>query len=468
MNCRLLSILALFVMVNCTTVSPPYQQPPVSDNLEQIVAQCMQYAEKMQEPISGLSLAVYSKGKPVFVKGFGFADIEKKVPVNANTVFRVGSITKEFTAAGIIMLVEEKKLKFSDSIHKILPEYPKIPNEVTVEHLLSHTSGIFNYTDLPNWAGLENKDIPRAELVDLFLKQPVNFKPGDNWDYTNSGYYLLGLVIEKISGMSYRDFVVKRLTHKARMKSTGYCNQTMHDPQDAKGYQGLIDGKWVEGNPINMELPFAAGGLCSTAEDLALWATALMRGEIVSRESLRWMETPVVRKNQSPSNQIQIGRAGMMIYNEMGHRYVGGGGSIEGFNNTLDTYPDDELVVVSLGNTPSYTQTFIAIGIARSLFGLIKDEVIPDDKGKSLAGTYSNAELGLLFSITWDKGQLFVARHEKDKPVELAKRLLSQGDGRYIIIEDSALFRFEEKDGKVTGASSLVFGREQKLLKVSP
>jgi CubicO group peptidase (beta-lactamase class C family) len=356
----------------------------------------------------------------------------------------------------------------SDSVGKILSEYPGIPSDVTIEHLLSHTSGIFNYTDLPNWGELENKVISRAEFVSLFLNHPVDFKPGDSWNYSNSGYYLLGLVIEKISGMSYRDFVAKRLISKTRMQSTGYCKQTMDQPQDAKGYQGLIDGKWVEGKPINMEHPFAAGAMCSTAEDLALWATALMRGEIVSHESLRWMETPVPRKNQSDSDQIQVGRAAMMIYDEMGHRYVGSGGSIEGFISALDTYPDDELVIVSLGNTMSYTQVFAAVSVARSVLGLIKDDVIPEDKGKSLAGTYSNAELGLTLSLTWDRGQLFATHQQKGHPAEPAMRLLSQGDGRYIMIENSELVRFEEKDGKVTGASSLILGSEHKLVKMSP
>jgi CubicO group peptidase (beta-lactamase class C family) len=462
------SIPALLLLMNCTTVHSPNTQTSFSENLERIVTASVEHAEKKKEPISGLSLAVYSKGKPVFVKGFGFADLEKRIPISTKTVFRVGSITKEFTAAAIMLLVEEKKLKLSESVRKILPEYPGIPSEVTIEHLLSHTSGIFNYTDLPNWAELENKSMPRAELISHFLSQPADFKPGESWNYSNSGYYLLGLVIESVSGVSYRDFVDQRLVKKSGMQSTGYCKEDIDQPLQAKGYEGLVDGKWREAKPINMEHPFAAGGMCSTAEDLALWATALMRGEIVSRESLQWMETPVHRKNQPPSDKMQVGRAGMMIYDEMGHRYVGGGGSIEGFISTLDTYPNDELVVVSLGNTMSYTQIFIAISAARSVFGLIKDEVITDAQGKSLAGNYVNAESGLTLSIIWDQGQLFATVQPKGQSVEPAMRLLSRGDGSYITIEDSALIHFQEKDGKVIEASSLILGYEYKFAKINP
>jgi CubicO group peptidase (beta-lactamase class C family) len=423
----------------------------------------MDFSEQESDPVLGLSLAVYSKGKPILVKGYGFANNQQKIPVTEKTVFRVGSITKQFTAAGVMALVEDKRLSLSDSVHALLPEYEQIPREVTVEHLLAHTSGIFNYTSLPNWPELENKNIPRTKFVEMFLDKPLDFKPGTGWRYSNSGYYLLGLIVEKISGMSYRDFVKERLINRAKLKHTDYCSPSMEGPYAAKGY--LVDKKqWVEAPPISIDHPYSAGGLCSTAEDLAVWATALMRGEIISSISLQQMITPVPRKDKKQGSQVELGW-GFMMSNEMGHRFVGSGGAINGFINALDTYPDDELVVVSLSNTESSTGTMLGVTLARSVLGLVEDKAITENQAKELEGIYQRSEDGAGFQLSWSRGKLFYTRTENGKLTGPALRMLAQGEDKFIINENSAVINIVKTSGKVTGASFLLLGGEQKFLK---
>jgi CubicO group peptidase (beta-lactamase class C family) len=464
---KVLGILALCMLVTCVSIPDQKSQESEARNLESLVKVGMQYAERASEPIAGLSLAVYFKGEPLLVKGYGFADLDKKVPVDTQTVFRVGSITKQFTAAAIMLLVEDKKLMVSDKVRSLLPDYPELSPDITIEQLLSHRSGIANYTELPDWEELENEPMIRTEFVRHFLRQSLDFKPGQGWNYSNSGYYLLGLVIEKISGKSYRDFLSERLISKAGLKNTAYCNSAMDRPQDAQGYRGFFDSTWEKSKPIQIEHPFAAGGLCSTAEDLALWALALSRGAIISQESLQWMQMPMPRENQAATDKVQVSRAGFIVYSEMSHRYIGAGGSIEGFISSLDTYPDDELIVVSLGNTESYTQALIGINIARSLLGPIKDEVIPEESGKSFAGKYQNERIGLTVNLSWDRGQLFASNQEAGQKQKPSRRLLSQGNGWYLALEDAELFRFEEMDGKVTAVFSLMLGGENRLARVT-
>lgn len=434
-----------------------------AEELESIVRSSLKFAEQENEPVLGLSLAIYSKGRPIFVDGFGLASKEQRIPVTKNTIFRIGSITKQFTAVGIMTLVEDRKISLSDSVQALLPEFSQIPSEVTVEHLLSHTSGIFNFTSLPNWHELESREMPRAEFVKVFLDKPVDFKPGKGFQYSNSGYYLLGLIIEKVSGMSYQNFLQQRLIKKAKLERTKYCSSSMEAPNEAKGYIFNKDA-WVEAAELNMDLPYSAGGLCSTAEDLAIWATKLMRGEIISLASLRKMIDPVSGKDRKNISQIDIGW-GFAKSDEMGHQLVGTDGAIDGFISTLNIYPDDDLVAVSLTNTEGNTGKMIAVSLARLALGLIGDKVIDEKRGKELEGLYLSSEHEGGFQLTWKQEQIFYTRTEMGKLVGPTLRLLSQGMDKFILNENSAIINIERYNGKATGASFSLFGSKRRFLK---
>src|SRR5262249_5659360 len=157
----------------------------------------------------GATVLVARNGVPIYRKAFGLANIELNVRMAPEDVFELGSITKQFTAVGILMLMEHEKLSLDDDLTKFLPNYPTAGNRITVRNLLNHTSGIRDYTEMPEWLPLMRNDMSLTELIDLFKNQPADFKPGDRWSYDNSGYILLGAIIEKVSGESYPDFIRK-------------------------------------------------------------------------------------------------------------------------------------------------------------------------------------------------------------------------------------------------------------------
>src|SRR5689334_23639037 len=157
---------------------------------------------------AGVSVAVVKNGRTVLAKGYGFADLENDVPATPETVYRIGSVTKQFTSAAIMKLMEQGKLSLDDTLQKFLPNFPTQGNHVTVRHLLTHTSGIKSYTGLgPKWQRVMRLDLPPDSMVALFANEPFDFKPGDKWLYDNSGYFLLGMIIEKLSGKTYGQYL---------------------------------------------------------------------------------------------------------------------------------------------------------------------------------------------------------------------------------------------------------------------
>src|SRR5690349_14259928 len=184
---------------------------------------------------AGVSVAVVRNGRTVLAKGYGYADLENDVPATPETVYRIGSVTKQFTAAAIMRLMEQGKLSLDDTIQKFLPNFPTQGNRVTVRHLLNHTSGIKSYTSLgPKWARVMRIDLATDSLVALFANEPFDFKPGDAWRYDNSGYFLLGMIIEKISGKTYGQYLRDEFFTPLGLKGTIYCDQAPLRPSGVK------------------------------------------------------------------------------------------------------------------------------------------------------------------------------------------------------------------------------------------
>src|SRR5690348_4828479 len=186
---------------------------------------------------AGVSVAVVKNGRTILSKGYGFADLENDVPATPETVYRIGSVTKQFTAAAIMRLMEQGKLSLDDTLQKFLPNFPTQGNRVTVRHLLNHTSGIKSYTSLgPKWARVMRIDLATDSLVALFANEPFDFKPGDAWLYDNSGYFLLGMIIEKVSGKPYGKYLKDEIFTPLGLKSTIYCDQAPLIKHRAQGY----------------------------------------------------------------------------------------------------------------------------------------------------------------------------------------------------------------------------------------
>jgi CubicO group peptidase (beta-lactamase class C family) len=346
------------------------------------------------------SVLVAQDGKVLLDKGYGFANLEWEVPNTPTTKFRLGSITKQFTAASILLLEERGKLKVGDPVKKYMPNAPVAWDKITIFHLLTHTSGIPSFTGFPDYESREAQAITPGRLVEWFRDKPLEFEPGTKWNYSNSGYALLGYLIEKISGESYSDFVQQNIFTPLGMKDSGYDSNSTIIAHRAAGYTPGKNGP-VNAGFVHMSIPFSAGALYSTTEDLLRWEQGLFGGKVLKPASLAKMTTPFK----------QDYAFGLGVSTENGHKMIAHDGGIEGFNTALAYYPDDKLVVAVLANLNGPAGQ-IAGNLAKAALG--EKIVLPTERKeikvspeilKQYVGTY---ELTPNFSlaITLEDGQL--------------------------------------------------------------
>jgi len=294
----------------------------------------------------GAAILVKKQGKVILHKGYGLANLELNVPIGPDMIFRLGSITKQFTAVAILMLAEEGKLSLQDEITKFLPDYPTQGKKITIEHLLTHTSGIKSYTDLPEWLPLRRKDMTVAEIIDLAKDKPMEFAPGEGWKYSNSGYILLGAIIEKVSGKTYADFLQDRIFGPLGLKSSCYDSTSRIIPRRASGYSKGNSG--FENAPyLSMSQPYAGGSLASSVDDLAAWTEALLAGKLIKRETLEKAFTSYKLKDGLDTRYGY----GWCISRYEGHRLIEHDGGVNGFQAYALFFPEDQVFVALLTNS---------------------------------------------------------------------------------------------------------------------
>jgi CubicO group peptidase (beta-lactamase class C family) len=335
-----------------------------------------------------------SRGNEIILdKGYGLANLEWNVPNSPSTKFRLGSITKQFTAASILLLEERGKLSVSDPVNKYMPDAPAAWDKVTIFNLLTHTSGIPSFTSFPDYASLEPFTTTPAQLVKLFRDKPLDFAPGEKWSYSNSGYVLLGYLIEKISGESYEKFVQENIFTPLGMKDSGYDSNSAIIPRRAAGYSPGPDGP-VNAGFINMTVPLSAGGLYSTTDDLLRWEQGLFGGKLLSPAALQKMTTPFKEDYAF----------GLMVHTVNGHKVIEHGGGIEGFTTMLAYYPEDKLTVVVLSNFNGSAPPDIASKLAVLARGekvvLLSERKEVTVNPKLLDGYVGNYELAPKFILT--------------------------------------------------------------------
>src|SRR5215831_8992385 len=227
-----------------------------------------------------------ARGQTILLdKGYGFANLEWNIPNSPTTKFRLGSITKQFTSASILLLEERGKLKVDDPVKKYMPDAPVAWDKVTIYNLLTHTSGIPSFTGFPDYVSTEAIPTTPEKLVARFRDQPLEFQPGEKWNYSNSGYVLLGYLIEKISGQPYDKFEQENIFNPLGMKDSGYDSNSAVILRRASGYSPGPSGP-VNAGYIDMSIPLSAGGLYSTTEDLLRWEQGLFGGKLLSPASL--------------------------------------------------------------------------------------------------------------------------------------------------------------------------------------
>jgi D-alanyl-D-alanine carboxypeptidase len=357
-------ILAFTVLLGLVSAGASAPSRDSSNDLAVEIDDVLQKVYKPGEP--GASVIVVKDGKIVFRKGYGKANLELGIATQPEMVFRLGSITKQFTAVAILMLAEQGKLSVGDEITKYLPDYPSKGQKITIEHLLTHTSGIKSYTSLPEWLALWRKDMTLTELIDVFKDKPIDFAPGESWSYNNSGYVLLGAIIEKASGQSYKDFIEKQIFAPLGMNHSFYDSPERVIAGRVSGYSKGKDG-FVNCAYLSMTQPYSAGSLMSSVDDLALWDAALYTEKIVKQESLKRAWTPAVLNN-GKSTRYGYGWA---INSYEGHRIVMHGGGINGFSTDAIRMPDDRIFVAVLTNrdTGEPSPDDIAFRIAALMIG---------------------------------------------------------------------------------------------------
>ncbi|HVT12890.1 MAG TPA: serine hydrolase [Fimbriimonadaceae bacterium] len=387
--------------------------------------------------VPGLSLAVVKDGKMAYQKGYGFADLENRVPATPDTVYEIGSITKPFTAAVVLQLVQEGKMKLDSRVRDTMPELPEGWKEITVRQLLTHTSGIPSYTDSPDFWKHGRDPAGEADFLALVGGAKLDFEPGAQWKYDNSGYFLLGLLVEKVSGESLREQLRKRIFAPLGMDRSDLNDPHAIVPHRAHGYDpGPLNTTYID-----MSWPYAAGAMISTVEDLAKWDAALYGDKILPAETWKEAWTPATLAN---GNKTHYG-FGWALGKLGDEPTIGHDGAINGFNASLLRIPSKKLTIIACCNADPGIAEAVARGVAGIVDPSLVDVVKPIPDPEPKIGEAHKAILQALIDGNLKK-DLFTEEMQArlfpafvDQVHDLLSRLGS--------IESFSLVRLEDKDG---------------------
>jgi CubicO group peptidase (beta-lactamase class C family) len=422
------------------TAAPSFaQKAPAADNVARMDQIVKAYTDNKQ--FMG-SVLVARDGRVLLDKGYGYANLEWNIPNDPDTVFRLGSVTKQFTAAAILLLEERGKLRTSDLVSTYLPDAPAAWAKITIFNLLTHTSGIPNYTELSDLPTFKLLPTTPAQLVARFEAKPLDFQPGEKWAYSNSNYALLGLLIEKVSGQTYADFLQQNIFTPLKMSHSGYDTSAAIIPHRASGY-GMGPRGPQNAAYLDMTVPYAAGALYSSTRDLRLWEEALYGGRLLSAASLKKMTTPFLNNY---AMGLAVGQWG-------GHAFFSHSGGIDGFNTYLTYYPDEKMTVVVLGNLNGDAPDRIGGQLAAVAHG--ETVVLPSERHevavdpRILATYVGNYELapGFVLAVTLEGGQLMTQATGQPKiPI------FAESPTRFFPkVVDAEIEFTKDKNGVVTG-----------------
>lgn len=419
---RPILILSLAMIVS-GLASPATATPPSDAQLVEEVGALVSTA--LQRPGAvGLSVAIARGGEIIHAAGYGLAEVEHGVKANVETTFRIGSVTKQFSAALVMKLVEQGKLSLDDEMTKYFPDYPTQGHTITVRHLLNHTSGIKSYTGVPDfWVTGGPRELSVDELLAYVKDLDFDFAPGEQYKYNNTAYYMIGAIIEQASGVPYCQYLQDEICTPLSLSRTRCDSNAAIIPNRAQGY-GFEEGKLVNDRLTGMDNPGAAGMIIANARDLVAWKMALVGGEVVSAESFGQMTTP----NVLPSGDSTGYGFGLMMSDFEGHRTIGHGGGIFGFNSMLTYYPDDDLYVAVISNG-RVNSGKVAKDIAMAALGIeITVAELPVEAAliARLCGTYGLEQLEMELTVTAEDGAVFL--QATNQPTV---KLLYQGDGEF-------------------------------------
>lgn len=306
----------------------------------------------------GAVFLISKNGNIIYKKAFGIANLELNVPMKTDNVFKIGSITKQFTAIAILMLLEQGKLNLTDQITKFIPDYPTNGNKITIHHLLTHTSGIKDYTKVKGINAISQKNMSPIELIDFSKNEPIDFIPGEKYKYSNSAYVVLGHIIEKITGKSYANFVEEKIFKKAKMTNSKYASQKEIIKKRASGYQKK--DVYINRMDFSISLAYSGGGLMSTVLDMFKWQEAIKNNILINKETTKKAFTNYTLNN---GEHINYGY-GWHIKTINNNKTFEHGGAIWGFKSMGIYLPDLDVYVIALTNCLCNSPTMITRKIA--------------------------------------------------------------------------------------------------------
>lgn len=429
--------LCLALLAHFATAATPAANEPAQSDLASIVR------EAYADDAPGAAVIVVHEGKILYRGARGMANLELSVPLRAEHVFRIGSVTKQFTAAAILLLADEGRIALSDPITKHLPDYHAQGRVVTIEQLLAHTSGIANYTELPEWQPTMRRDVSVGELIQMFQDKPFDFAPGERWKYDNSGYVLLGAIIEKVSGQTYADFMRTRVFDPLGMIQTAYDSAARVVPGRAAGY--MRGGEpWVNADFVSMTHPYAAGALVSTVDDLARWNAAIENGQLLKPAS--WLRAGA-SFSLSDGTRTRYG-AGWILGRVGPVATLEHGGGINGFNAYVLRAPAQRLYVAVLANAspPRTPPQDVAVKLAARVLQVSMEapEIgFAEDRLDEYAGRYLLAGSGSI-GISRERNRLYASDGKADR-----LELVPIGRDLFEERKHHARYRFERKGGSI-------------------
>ncbi|PQB04766.1 serine hydrolase [Aureitalea marina] len=389
----------------------------------------------------GVSALVAKDGQVIYTAAFGLANLEHQIPLKPESVFEIGSITKQFTAVAILMLEQAGKLKVSDNITKYIPDYPTQGKTITLQHLLNHTSGIKSYTNMPSFMSEARTDMTPNELIDVFKNETVEFDPGTQWNYNNSGYIILGEIIERVSGMSYEAFVETKLFAPAGMKNSRYGSHSEIILNRANGYQP-VEGGFRNADYLSMTLPYAAGSLMSTVGDLYKWQQALSGNKLISASQLKKAWTNTALNDGSLTNYGY----GWSINEISDVPSIEHGGGIFGYTTYAIHIPEEDLYVAVFANSNGNSPTDVTIRIAAEAIGKpyqTKGFVqLNQEQLNRWVGTYQYKN-DVIRDITLEDGQLYSQRRGSSK-----LPIMAISENEFIFEGSTTRYQFRMEEGK--------------------
>ncbi len=399
-------------------------------------------SEQYKEDGPGVAALVARDGEVIYRKAFGQANLELGVSMKAENIFELGSITKQFTAVSILMLQEQGKLNISDEITKFLPDYPTNGKKITIHELLNHTSGIKSYTEMGNLTAFGRLDKTPIEIIDHFKNEAMDFDPGEQWHYNNSGYIILGYIIEKVSGMSYAEFIETNIFEPLGMENSYYGSKTRLIRDRANGYMPTEDG-YRNADFLSMTLPYAAGSLMSDVDDMLLWSQAIHKNTLISAESRAKAFTNTTLNSGKPTYYGY----GWQINELNGTQSIEHGGGIFGYVTQGIYVPSENVYVILLTNVNGVSPQDIAVKMAASAIGKPypgNESAISmsEEKLKKWAGNYEfDAEV--LRTISFSDGSLYSQREGSDR-----LKLYPISETRFYFEGSQTYYDFDIENGK--------------------